>query len=86
MSACPTSGIPSDVCTCIICKPPVPRTDYAAMHAEQAAVCKKHGWPHFAPRVCWSCRKEVYSHPDAAAKARTGHVTGCSHCHRSYCD
>lgn len=60
--------------------------DFAALHAAQAALCKAKGYPHFVPRVCWGCHQEVYSHSHAAAIAATGHMTGCYHCHKSYCD
>jgi hypothetical protein len=60
--------------------------DFAALHEAQAALCREKGWPHFAPRVCWKCRKEIYSHPNAQSAAGMTLITGCPHCHWSYCE
>jgi hypothetical protein len=62
------------------------QVDFAALHEAQRALCKANGWPHFAPRVCWHCRREIYSHPSAQSAAGTSLITGCPHCHASYCD
>jgi hypothetical protein len=64
----------------------VPTIDFGALHAQQGEYCKVKGWPWFAPRVCWGCKREIYSHPRAQADAATRHITGCYHCHKSYCD
>lgn len=65
--------------------------------AAQKEYCKDNKAPHFAPEdgFCWSCGKQIYadypsvygtdwgiSTEDASAEL----VTGCPHCHRSYCD
>lgn len=67
-------------------QPEVPQIDFAQLHAAQAVLCKAKGWPHFAPRVCWKCHREIYSHPTAQAEAAVTLITGCPHCHKSYCD
>ncbi|HEY6927703.1 MAG TPA: hypothetical protein VI653_29780, partial [Steroidobacteraceae bacterium] len=43
--------------------------DFAALHQQQSTFCAANGYPRFAPRVCWSCRKEIYSHPRAQSAA-----------------
>ena len=60
----------------------------------QKAFCKEKGWPHFAPPsgVCSSCGKNVYQNYETDGKVTWGWVgdrglvTGCPHCHRSFCD
>lgn len=57
---------------------------------------KEKGLPAFAPRdgICWACRSQIYSEIDHGKyktgidvdKAATELITGCPHCHRSYCD
>lgn len=39
--------------------------------------------PHFAPYngICWACHQQIYE-----LESGTSFVTGCPHCHRSYCD
>ena len=55
--------------------------------AEQKQYCKEHHDPHFAPQdgFCWSCGKQIYvnGYEDRASSEL---ITGCPHCHRSYCD
>ena len=62
--------------------------------------CAEKGLPHFAPSsgICYSCRKNIYEeikHPDTghgeyttgiSVEEASSHVTGCPHCHYSYCD
>lgn len=54
--------------------------------ANQSALCKEEGYPHFAPRdgVCWDCHKNIYEHHHENGGQR--HVTGCPWCHWSYCE
>lgn len=59
----------------------------------QAKYCKDQQAPHFAPEdgFCWSCGNQIYadagrSHGRDISYASTELVTGCPHCHRSYCD
>lgn len=62
----------------------------------QAKYCHLKGYPHFAPDggQCHSCRKNIYAkidHGDYSSgisvdKAGKSHITGCPHCHRSFCD
>lgn len=52
--------------------------------------------PHFAPHDgnCWACRMNIYDkktkgdheHGITVEKAGNQLITGCPHCHRSYCD
>ena len=50
--------------------------------AAQKRLCEERGYPHFAPHdgYCWGCKK------DMVTQSWTAHITGCQHCHRSYCD
>lgn len=53
-------------------------------------------YPHFAPADgrCYSCNTQIYQQQDhgeyksgvSVESASTGLVTGCPHCHHSYCD
>lgn len=63
-----------------------PRIDFAALDHAQAQFCERHNVPHFAPRVCYGCYREIYAHPRAQSDAATSHITGCYHCHRSFCE
>lgn len=63
-----------------------PAIDFAALFHAQATFCDYYKVPHFAPRVCYSCGRDVYAHPRAQQEAATAHITGCYHCHRSFCD
>lgn len=44
---------------------------------------EKSGEPHFAPKDgrCFNCKRQIYEIEDG-----TTLVTGCPHCHRSYCE
>lgn len=60
----------------------------------QKKYCIEKKVPHFAPDngICWSCNQNIYlPGKDGYAgvpleKASTQHITGCTHCHRTYCD
>lgn len=61
--------------------------------ADQAALCKEMGYPNFAPLDgrCYRCYNNVYQDIERDGRIVKGysgkeHVTGCPHCHRSYCD
>ena len=64
--------------------------------AAQAKYCQVNLYPHFAPGngKCHSCGKNIYTkieHGDYSSgisveSAGKSHITGCPHCHRSYCD
>jgi len=74
--------------------------DVKAAIAAQAAYCEQNGYPHFAPRdgLCWSCRLNIYEPVERDAfsgrvttgitveRAGSELITGCPHCHRSYCE
>ena len=48
----------------------------------QRELCESQGIPKFAPAVCWSCGASwATSYRDGKS-----HVTGCPHCHRTWCD
>lgn len=55
--------------------------------ATQKQYCKEHEAPHFAPEdgFCHSCGKQIYvnGYEDRVSSEL---ITGCPHCHRSYCD
>lgn len=62
----------------------------------QYEYCQRKELPHFAPRggLCWRCNKNIYTEIDhgtyktgiSVEMAGSDLVTGCPHCHRSYCD
>lgn len=54
----------------------------AAIKAQQE-YCTKNKLPQFAPPsgICWSCRRQIYE-----VESGNSLVTGCPHCHWSYCD
>lgn len=62
----------------------------------QDKYCEEKGYPHFAPMGgrCWNCNEDIYKEIDhggyktgiSVEKAGSTLVTGCPHCHRSYCD
>lgn len=55
--------------------------------ASQEKYCKDNHDPLFAPQdgFCHSCGKQIYvnGYEDRASNEL---ITGCPHCHRSYCD
>jgi len=69
--------------------------------AAQRAHQEKNSYPDFAPAdgVCWACHENIYIpkiHRQAdgsyyvtgvdTKKAGVELITGCPHCHRTYCD
>ena len=64
--------------------------------AAQAKYCNLKDYPHFAPPngICYSCHSDIYTQKPkgkfisgiSVESAGKSHVTGCPHCHRSYCD
>ena len=48
----------------------------------QRELCESQGIPKFAPAVCWSCGASWTS----STLTGKSHVTGCPHCHRTWCD
>ena len=57
--------------------------------AAQKQYCKDNKAPHFAPEdgFCYSCGKQIYDKNGRSIEfAATELITGCPHCHRSYCD
>lgn len=66
----------------------------------QTKLQQEKGYPEFAPTngICWSCKQNIYmpiiktigedsfvtgnTVKDATEKL----ITGCPHCHKSYCD
>lgn len=71
--------------------------DIPASIAAQKEYQKVKGYPDLAPRdgVCFKCHSNIYAprkRPDGSVsgvsleKASTQLVTGCPHCHFSYCE
>jgi len=62
----------------------------------QKKICKENGWPHFAPLFgrCYRCNRNIYQQIDhgewksgySVEKASSDLITGCPHCHYSYCE
>ena len=62
----------------------------------QYEYCAKKNYPHFAPSggLCWKCGNNIYTEINhgtyktgiSVEKASSELITGCPHCHRSYCD
>ena len=48
---------------------------------KQSKYCEKKQIPMFAPLdgVCWNCHKSLID-------SDKEHITGCSHCHISFCE
>lgn len=55
--------------------------DVSKMMELQKEFCVRNKKPMFAPTdgVCWSCGRRISDNGDKL-------ITGCEHCHRSYCD
>lgn len=62
-------------------------TKKIASDAERAqrVFCREHSLPFFAPEGgrCPRCGRDVYEGADGAGEAQ---VTGCPHCHATFCD
>lgn len=62
----------------------------------QDAYCTTNKSPHFAPfsGLCYHCGNDIYSEIDrgtyktgiSVERATNELITGCPHCHHSYCD
>ena len=54
----------------------------------QKKYCKDNKAPHFAPEdgFCYNCGKQIYADGRSIEYASKNLITGCPHCHRSYCD
>lgn len=70
-----------------------------ASRIAQKKYCEEKGYPHFAPGsgVCYNCKQNIYIPIQQKCGDREyttgidveragGHITGCPHCNRSYCD
>lgn len=53
----------------------------------QRQYCRETKTPRFAPTdgICWSCHKQIYSRI-SLEMASTRLITGCPHCHYSFCE
>lgn len=70
--------------------------DVEASKAAQKKLQQDKGYPDFAPAsgFCWNCKRQIYQEIDrgeyksgiTVEKASSELVTGCPHCHRTYCD
>lgn len=64
--------------------------------AAQKALVEANEYPHFAPSDgrCYDCRRQIYDQIDrglyktgiSVESAAISLVTGCPHCHFSYCE
>ena len=61
----------------------------------QKELCDKKNYPHFAPMngICYNCNRCIYLPYDekkeigvSVDKATNELITGCPHCHISYCE
>ena len=53
----------------------------------QAAFCREHGVPLFAPKTCFACSSDVCGgHGWSALFCASNHITSCPHCHKSFID
>jgi len=62
----------------------------------QSNLQKAKGYPAFAPSrgICYNCGKNIYEEINngsyksgiSVERATNSLITGCPHCHRSYCD
>lgn len=55
----------------------------------QTKYCKDKNLPHFAPTdgVCWRCRRNIYEENGIKVEDAGKYlITGCPHCHISYCE
>lgn len=62
--------------------------DIRACIEAQKQYCRDNKAPHFAPEdgFCYSCGKQIYANGRNIEYASNELITGCPHCHRSYCD
>ena len=53
----------------------------------QEKYCRETGLPRFAPAdgICYRCHKQIYDVIELK-NAQSTLITGCSHCHYSYCE
>lgn len=77
---------------------PEPHYNTREAAAAQIAYCQEHGCPHFAPGHsgrCYRCGRDIYQRIEWPGGYVTGIsveaagselVTGCPHCHYSFCD
>ncbi len=64
--------------------------------AAQKKLQQEKGYPDFAPADgrCYNCRRQIYSEIDrgpyktgiSVERASGDLITGCPHCHHSYCE
>jgi len=54
----------------------------------QSKICAEKGWIHFAPHdgVCYDCRRNIFQNYAYPGKKGTEYITGCPHCHYSFCE
>lgn len=50
--------------------------------------CKEQGLPNFVPSSgkCFGCHREVFADYETKGADPDDFVTGCPHCHRTFCD
>lgn len=70
--------------------------DVEASKAAQKKLQQEKSWPDFAPSsgICYDCGRQIYSEIETGY-GKTGVslelasaelITGCPHCHHSFCD
>ena len=67
--------------------------DRRAAILAQDAYCMARGLPRFAPSdgVCWYCGDQIYTPSRRGGgitveEAGSRIITGCPHCHKTFCD
>lgn len=53
----------------------------------QKEYCDKNNLPYLAPKngLCYNCLQQIYMEIKFE-RAKNSLITGCPHCHRSFCD
>lgn len=70
--------------------------DIEASKAAQKKLQQEKGWPDFAPAsgICYDCKRQIYAELETGygktgislERASSELITGCPHCHHSYCE
>ena len=59
--------------------------------SNQEKLVSKLGTPYFAPAdgICWKCGRQIFGTGESQItkeRAAKEFITGCPHCHQTYCD
>ena len=65
---------------------PLPEDSREEKVKAQLEHCKENGYPHFAPYdgICYKCGRDIYK--NKTLEQCESLITGCPHCHWSYCE